>query len=337
MVPVRLAPDWVYRAPAVALGAVGSYPTFSSLPFPCGRGGLFSVALSVTTNVVPRLAAGILPCGVRTFLADCSVRMRVYDCLRIIVETGLKGSVKGWFSDGSGLGLRFPAWKRPRGLFCFRNFPLLMRSWILSLTLGLASVLAAEEPKVTKVACIGDSITQGSGTKGGMSYPNQLQKLLGEKYKVGNFGVSGRTLLKKGDFPYWKEKAYQNALKMEPDVVVIMLGTNDTKPQNWKFESEFSDDYKELVKSFQALSSKPKVWVCLPVPVPGKGNYGINEENVQKEIPRIEALAKELGCGIIDMHAALDKHPEFLPDRVHPNNDGAGEMAKAAAKAITGQ
>ena len=70
---------------------------------------------------------------------------------------------------------------------------------------------------------------------------------------------------------------------------------------------------------------------------PQIGNYGINEANVQKEIPRIDALAKELGCEVIDMHAALAVHSEMLPDRVHPNNEGAAEMAKAAAKAIAGK
>jgi len=201
----------------------------------------------------------------------------------------------------------------------------------------LSTAMAARAAQPVKVACVGDSITQGAGAQRGKSYPSQLQELLGAGYVVGNFGVSGRTLLRKGDFPYWKEKKYQDALAMEPDLVVIMLGTNDTKPQNWRHEQEFAGDYSDLVKSFQALKSKPRVFVCRPCPVPGKGNYGINEENVLKEIPRIDALAKELGCGVIDMHAALAGRPELLPDRVHPSTAGAAEMAKAAAAALKGR
>lgn len=83
-----------------------------------------------------------------------------------------------------------------------------------------------------RLACVGDSITQGDGLAADDSYPSQLQALLGEEWKVGNFGVSGRTLLKKGDHPYWTESAYQKALEFEPDVVIIMLGTNDTKEHN---------------------------------------------------------------------------------------------------------
>jgi len=208
---------------------------------------------------------------------------------------------------------------------------------VRTLYLALFSLMTARAAEPIKVACVGDSITQGVGAQKGKSYPAQLQALLGGGYQVGNFGVSARTLLKKGDFPYWKEKKYQDALAMEPAIVVIMLGTNDTKPQNWKFEAEFEADYRKLVKSFLSLKSKPKVFVCRPVPVPGRGNYGINEENIQMEIPRVNSLAKELDCGVIDMHAALVNFPEMLPDRVHPNTAGAGEMAKAAAKAIAGK
>jgi lysophospholipase L1-like esterase len=194
---------------------------------------------------------------------------------------------------------------------------------------------AYKEP--VRVACIGDSITQGVGAAKGKSYPAQLQNLLGKSWVVGNFGVSGRTLLKKGDFPYWKEKAYQNALAYKPDVVIIMLGTNDTKPQNWKNEADFVADYRELVKSFQTLESKPRVYVCRPCPVPEPGNYGINETGAKEEIKRIDALAAEMKLGLIDMHAALADNPKFLPDRVHPNTEGAAEMAKAAFAVLTGK
>ena len=149
--------------------------------------------------------------------------------------------------------------------------------------------MTARAAEPIKVACVGDSITQGAGAKSGQSYPSQLQALLGEGYQVGNFGVSGRTLLKKGDFPYWKEKKYQAALAMEPAIVIIMLGTNDTKPQNWKHEAEFEADYKELIKSFQKLASKPRIFICRPCPAPDPGNFGINEKNVLEEIKRIEA------------------------------------------------
>ncbi len=222
-----------------------------------------------------------------------------------------------------------------------------MKTRILLLAGLLATSLLGADPmspikpsdykEPVKVACIGDSITQGSGAGPGKSYPAQLQGLFGDKWKVGNFGVSGRTLLKKGDHPYWIEKAYKDALAFSPDVVIIMLGTNDTKPKNWAFESEFVADYTELVKSFQALESKPRIYVCRPCPVPEPGNYGINEKNLQEWIKRVDQIAKDMNLGVIDMHKALEDKPQLLPDRVHPNAAGAGEMAAAAYKVITGK
>ena len=188
-----------------------------------------------------------------------------------------------------------------------------------------------------RLACVGDSITQGDGTSGGMAYPAQLAKMLGEKWNVRNFGVSGTTMLTKGDNPYFKQGAFAGALNFKPDVVIIMLGTNDTKPQNWGHKIEYSTDYAEMVGKFQGLGSKPRIYVCRPCPVIGGGNWGINEPGVQELIPMIDKLAAEMKLGVIDMHAALAGHPGFIPDRVHPNNDGATAMARAAYRALTGK
>jgi lysophospholipase L1-like esterase len=211
------------------------------------------------------------------------------------------------------------------------------------LLLGFTIVSAsADSPPTTaptpiRVACIGDSITEGYGADPGKSYPSQLQPLLGNGYQVKNFGLGGRTLLKNGDAPYWREQALKDAQAFQPNIVVIMLGTNDTKPQNWVHHDEFASDYKELIELFKNLDSKPHVFICRPCPVPDPGNYGINEANLQTEIPLIDKLATDENVSLIDMHAALAGKPELLPDHVHPNTAGAGIMAQTVADAITGK
>jgi len=69
-----------------------------------------------------------------------------------------------------------------------------------------------------RVACIGDSITYGSGIKFRTrdSYPAQLGRMLGETWQVRNFGVSGATMLKNGDKPYWDQQALGDALAYNP-------------------------------------------------------------------------------------------------------------------------
>jgi lysophospholipase L1-like esterase len=195
----------------------------------------------------------------------------------------------------------------------------------------------ASHKKPIIVACVGDSITAGVGTEKGRSYPAQLQAMLGADWKVNNFGNSGSTLLNHGDKPYQKQGSFKQALASNPDVVVIKLGTNDTKPQNWKFKDEFITDYMNLIGQFTALPSKPRIFICRPAPVPGKGNFGINEAGVQEEIPLLDKIAAEEKATVIDIHASLADHPEFLPDRVHPNTKGATLMAKAVFKSLTGK
>ncbi|HEX8372428.1 MAG TPA: GDSL-type esterase/lipase family protein [Chthoniobacterales bacterium] len=191
-----------------------------------------------------------------------------------------------------------------------------------------------EPPPKIRVACVGDSITQGVGAERGRSYPAQLQELLGKHWEVGNFGVSGRTLLRKGDHPYLKERAFKKAQAFNPNVVIIMLGTNDTKIGNWRYKADFAKDYSDLIKTFLALKTRPKVYICRPIPVFGNGLGAINEAALQEQMPILDQLAQQLPVGIIDMHAALAGHAETVPDNVHPSTEGAALMARAASKVL---
>lgn len=75
-----------------------------------------------------------------------------------------------------------------------------MKTYFSLFALLLLPFLAlAQEP--IKVAFVGNSITQGPGRENPKSYPLQVGTILGDAYLVKNFGVSGRTLLKKEIFP----------------------------------------------------------------------------------------------------------------------------------------
>ena len=188
-----------------------------------------------------------------------------------------------------------------------------------------------------RIACVGDSITFGAAVKDRTQncYPAQLGRMLGEGYTVTNFGVNGATMLKQGDKPYWKLNQFKAAQELQPEIVIIKLGTNDTKPHNWAHKEQYKADYLEMINTFKALESKPAVYICYPAPVVGE-RWGINDAAVRGEvIPLLDEIAKAGNVRIIDLYAPLKDKPELLPDKVHPNADGATVIAETVKQSIT--
>lgn len=198
--------------------------------------------------------------------------------------------------------------------------------------LTFLSVASAEK---IKVACVGDSITAGAGIRFAEDkYPAQLQNFLGENYEVKNFGISGTTLLSKGDFPYITTGAYRSVPSFNPNIVVIKLGTNDTKPQNIVHKDEFEENLETLVNTFKNLPSNPKIYLAYPAYVT-RQSWGINEHGVNNIIiPKIKNVAKKLNLETIDIHSLLFGKAEYFADGVHPNGSGAKVMAQKIANAI---
>lgn len=199
-----------------------------------------------------------------------------------------------------------------------------------------------ETPEPLRIACVGNSITFGAGLKNREAecYPKQLNEMLGEDYDVRNFGVSARTLLNKGDYPYMNEKAYRDMLAFDPDIVFIMLGTNDSKGYNWQYKDEFVADYTELIKSIKAVKKpglcKQSIFLCLPpVAFTDPDSPRINDGVIRTEvIPLIREVAKAQKLMVIDAYAPFIGRGDLFPDKIHPNSDGAKILAETLYNAI---
>jgi len=188
-----------------------------------------------------------------------------------------------------------------------------------------------------RVVCIGNSITEGAGLSNPSveAYPIQLANLLGSNYSLLNCGVSGRTMLKHGDVPYWNESKYSQAKAYDPNIVIIALGTNDSKPWNWKLKSEFYSDYAAMIGEFRTNGKNPQIFVCIPPPA-FIGNFGITDSVIRNEIqPLIDSLCTTFGTSKIDFFHKMITCGSYFGDGIHPNKDGAKIMAQIAYKAIT--
>ena len=220
---------------------------------------------------------------------------------------------------------------------------------------ALAGLVMASPSFSVNVACVGNSITEGYGIWGNKKYPGHLQEMLGDEYTVTNFGVSSMTFagekIKGGDnnFSYWKTDKFKAALASSPNIVVIELGTNDSKYfmanddsqgiYNFNYgqceKSQLYADYEALIDTFAHLPTSPEIFATLQ-PYSNNCDWGIMDTAIVSQInPVIKETAIKKGVNIIDLHTLFQTPAWFLDDSVHPNATGAQELAKIVNKYIT--
>lgn len=204
----------------------------------------------------------------------------------------------------------------------------LLKKHLPAILLLLSFSAIGQQP--LRIACIGNSITEGYGIKEPAvnAYPAQLQALLGSHYEVLNFGVSGTTLLREGNHPYCNTARYKAALESRPDIVLIKLGTNDSKLVNRAYYHHFTRDLHELVQSFRTLHTHPRVILLLPVTAFTTDSNSIYEPVIKDSIiPLIRQVAYDDNLEVIDLHALFANQVALVPDKIHPNKEGAAIIA----------
>ncbi len=194
---------------------------------------------------------------------------------------------------------------------------------------------------MNKIACVGDSITWGFTIlrRSKYSYPSVLQSLLEDKAEVGNFGLNDATASLDSEMPYARRSTFKKALDFHPDMVLMMLGSNDSKKINWN-EKNFREGYLFILEKFMDMGAKP--YLLLPPAVLNRIEIkqGVQIGRLEPKflaldettltgsvIPVIKDIASTLSLPVIDLHSVVDDISLFN-DGIHPNRTGAALMAE---------
>jgi lysophospholipase L1-like esterase len=187
---------------------------------------------------------------------------------------------------------------------------------------------AASKAGPIRVACVGDSITEITG------YPSTLQSMLGDNYTVRNFGSTGSTVLLNSWKPYMGQPQFVNAAAFQPDIIVIMLGTNDDLKDLEQYNESFEGDYAALISSFQQLQSNPQILIANSPPIFSNSSDLNPSYLADTIIPLTDDLANKMNLPLIDVYNSFGNHTDYFLDGVHPNSQGAALIASDVYGAI---
>ena len=187
----------------------------------------------------------------------------------------------------------------------------------------------------TRVVCIGNSQTAGTGTTnpGTKAWPAQLRTMLGSDYTLLNCGVSGSVITKTGNFPFWNKAQYTQARNFDPQILIISIGTDDASTANLPFIGNFATDYVALIDSFRVNGKNPKVYICYPTSY--FGNVAQNTVIHDQILPLIDQVHSMRETTVIDFYNPLLPYGNLFPDHLNPNNQGAASMARIVYNTMT--
>ena len=164
---------------------------------------------------------------------------------------------------------------------------------------------------------------------------SNLTRQLGPRWDVRNFAFPGATVQKGGDSSVWIQPALTAALDFDPDIVVFVFGTNDSKPENWRNAAAFEADYRALATTFAAGAARPRLFFAKPPPA-FTGAGGVDAKLIAGDIPaRLDALARTMSATVIDLHDAMKDAANLTLDGVHPDAEGSARIAARVQAALS--
>lgn len=186
---------------------------------------------------------------------------------------------------------------------------------------------------IIKVGCVGDSNTYGAEATDRSQYawPVQIRSMLGNKYETRNFGVNGALMMNHLNDAWKNKTAYSDNKSYDPDIIVIALGTNDSKDGYWD-AVKFKNSYIDLINEFKNYSAKPEIYMAIPIRA-YSSSWSINDQTIREQvIPTMKEISKEKCLPLIDLYSVTNNIANLMAtDGIHPRDEGLRIMARKIA------
>lgn len=204
-------------------------------------------------------------------------------------------------------------------------------------------------PNAKRILCFGDSNTRGMiPVVGGfypvaVSWPGQLQNILGFDYEVIPEGLYGRTIVAEEDGKSWKtgithlEAILKSHIPL--DFLIIMLGTNDIKDRHNLTPQQISEHLEQLIakaKDLQKNYVTEFIIICPPSVV--RPDSGLPLERMSlgplkfETLPKLyKEVAEKNGCLYINAGETIKLNHT---DGYHLDENGHKELAEIVSKYI---
>ena len=207
-------------------------------------------------------------------------------------------------------------------------------------------------PKAKRILCFGDSNTRGMiPVVGGfypvaLSWPGQVQNMLGDKFEIIAEGLYGRTIIvKEVGKPFKTGITHLEAIlksHIPLDLLIIMLGTNDVKGRHHLNAIQISGHLNQFIVKAREILEDPKfniLIICPPaVVVPKSGILAermIPGPETFKKLPKLyEKVAKANNCFYIN---AGDYVSVFETDGFHMDEMAHKKLATVVVRMIQKQ
>ena len=186
---------------------------------------------------------------------------------------------------------------------------------------------------IIKVGCVGDSNTYGAEATDRSQYawPVQIRSMLGNKYETRNFGVNGALMMNHLNDAWKNKTAYSDNKSYDPDIIVIALGTNDSKDGYWD-AVKFKNSYIDLINEFKNYSAEPEIYMAIPIRA-YSSSWSINDQTIREQvIPTMKEISKEKGLPLIDLYSVTNNMANLMAtDGIHPRDEGLRIIARKIA------